>query len=594
MALAVTANRPPRAIRVLVALAAVTSLLTLPTGPATGDPGEGFGLRSDASYGETALFSADPAPLRPSNRGFHGAAYDAESDRFVIVGGGRAPAFFGDVWAYDFNSNTWEEMPPSNGPATWVAGASAYDAESDRILLFGGQSEGFIELNETWAYDYNTNTWEAMNPSPAPPPRHAVRGAYDAESDRFIVVGGHIGGGLTRRADAWAYDYNTDTWQNVTPSGFFQASYASIAYDAESDRVIHFSGENATAGFRQETWSYDYNTNTWAMLQPVVQPDPQWIQSMAYDAAADHIVLAGSNVTWTYDYNANEWTEKSPATQPFPRSAHQVAYDGESDRTVFFGGCLTVLELCTNDTWAYDSNTNTWTVTIEAPPLGPRNLDASAGEGRVDLAWDPPLYDGGAPITAHRIYRGPTAATDTFLVQVGGERTYTDTGVTGGTLYFSRVTAVTSGGEGAKSSLSSVTPQADTTPPTVSITSPSPDATVTSASIEVTGTASDNAAVDKVEISTDQATWIPVEGTTSWSGALTLADGPNTIYARSTDVAGNVGTTSVPVTYTPSTPPNGTDVPPWWQDPLMLGALLAVATGVTIAILILLRRRGKP
>ncbi|MFQ5919539.1 MAG: kelch repeat-containing protein [Thermoplasmata archaeon] len=592
MSLAATAHRSPRALRGLVALLAVASLLVLPAGSATEDPKGELGPRSEASRGKAAQLSPDSPPLRPSIRGFHGAAYDAESDRFIIVGGFWSPpdTFLGDVWAYDFNSNTWEMMPPSNGPSTWCCGASAYDAESDRVLLFGGQSN-FIELNSTWAYDYNTNTWEPMNPADAPPPRHAVRGVYDGESDRFIVVGGHVGGGETRRADAWAYDYNTNTWQNVTPVGFLQASYASMAYDAESDRVIHFGGENATSGSRQETWSYNYNSNTWRNEQPAVQPSPQWIQYATYHAGNDLTVLVGLGVMWTYDYNTNTWTQKNPDIQPFPRAGHKVAYDQGSNRVVYFGGCLSLLQMCTNDTWAYDLSADAWNVMIPAPPFKPRNLAATGEEGSVDLTWDLPFYDGGSAITGHRIYRDTTAAADTFLAQIGSERSYTDANVTGGTLYFYRVTGVTSGGEGERSSLASAIPPEDVTPPIVSITSPSPDTTVTSASVEVTGTASDSGGLAKVELSIDQATWILADGTTSWSGFLTLADGPNTIYARATDVSGNPETASVPVTYT-SPPPPGPDYV-WWQDPLILGALLAAGAGIVAVILIVLRRRNR-
>jgi len=73
-------------------------------------------------------------------------------------------------------------------------------------------------------------------------------------------------------------------------------------------------------------------------------------------------------------------------------------------------------------------------------------------------------------------------------------------------------------------------------------------AVLDSRSVFVAGTAGDDVAVDRVEISGDGATWVLASGTASWSGAVTLAPGANTIYARATDTSGNSRTVTVRVT----------------------------------------------
>ena len=64
----------------------------------------------------------------------------------------------------------------------------AYDAESDRFIMFGGQS-GHYELEtsfhaETWAYDVTANKWTQMKPASAPSKRSDYGLAYDSISDR--------------------------------------------------------------------------------------------------------------------------------------------------------------------------------------------------------------------------------------------------------------------------------------------------------------------------------------------------------------------------------------------------------------------------
>jgi fibronectin type 3 domain-containing protein len=83
---------------------------------------------------------------------------------------------------------------------------------------------------------------------------------------------------------------------------------------------------------------------------------------------------------------------------------------------------------------------------------------ATAGNATVTLGWTAPSADGGAPITAYRIYRGTASNGETFFTQVGPVSSYTDTTAANGTTYYYRVAAVNSVGEGAQSNERSATP----------------------------------------------------------------------------------------------------------------------------------------
>ncbi len=138
-------------------------------------------------------------------------AYASQSDRIVLFGGhgvGPRSGFAGtnQTWAYDFNSNTWTNMQPTTKPPGRFDHAMAYDSQSDRIIVFGGRN--VFDGNETWAYDFDANTRTNMNPVTTPPPLSADSTpamAYDSESDRIILVAG----------ETWAYDFNTNTWTNL-------------------------------------------------------------------------------------------------------------------------------------------------------------------------------------------------------------------------------------------------------------------------------------------------------------------------------------------------------------------------------------------
>jgi hypothetical protein len=103
--------------------------------------------------------------LRPDpDREGAAMVYDSESDRMILYGG---DAFGSETWAYDLNTNTWTLMDDGSGPAGSINlsfFAMVYIPEIDRVILSGGNhcDKSCTYLEGLWAYDYNTNTWENL------------------------------------------------------------------------------------------------------------------------------------------------------------------------------------------------------------------------------------------------------------------------------------------------------------------------------------------------------------------------------------------------------------------------------------------------
>jgi len=224
------------------------------------------------------------------------------------------------------------------------------------------------------------------------------------------------------------------------------------------------------------------------------------------------------------------------------------------------------------------------------PPSTPRFLQASAGDGSVALTWQAPVSDGGSATTNYRIYRGLSSGVLSVLNSVAGNiSSYTDASVTNGLTYYYQVAGVNGAGEGARSAEVSATPvRPDTSPPTLAITFPQNGTALSSATITVTGTASDNVAVQTVEVSADGTNWTAASGTAAWSASVTLHAGTNVIYARATDASGNRATVLITVTVA------GAGSGP---DPVILAIILAEigAVGVVLALIVWRRRSaGRP
>jgi hypothetical protein len=87
---------------------------------------------------------------------------------------------------------------------------------------------------------------------------------------------------------------------------------------------------------------------------------------------------------------------------------------------------------------------------------------------------------------------------------------------------------------------------ADTNAPSVTLTSaPANKARLNSAQAALSGTASDDKALDHVEIQVNDGLVQIASGTTSWSAVINLSAGGNVVRVRSVDAAGNVSAEAV-------------------------------------------------
>ncbi len=117
-------------------------------------------------------------------------------------------------------------------------------------------------------------------------------------------------------------------------------------------------------------------------------------------------------------------------------------------------------------------------------------------------------------------------------------------------------------GEGSASLTVSTGPPPDLIMPLVKIVNPVNLAIFNSSAIVANGTASDNVAVAKVEVSLNNGTWATATGTTDWASPVTLVPGPNFIRARATDTSNNTGQDFVYVTLVNDTGPGPDATPP--------------------------------
>ena len=92
--------------------------------------------------------------------------YDSEHDLIILFGGYThllTTEIDHECWSFDYNTLSRIELNPDGGLEV-RAHAMAYDSESDKIVIFGGNTgdDPFNFLDDTWVFDYNFNNWTKM------------------------------------------------------------------------------------------------------------------------------------------------------------------------------------------------------------------------------------------------------------------------------------------------------------------------------------------------------------------------------------------------------------------------------------------------
>ncbi|MHA2233199.1 MAG: Kelch repeat-containing protein, partial [Candidatus Hodarchaeales archaeon] len=204
----------------------------------------------------------------PSARDSHAMVYDSNTNQTILFGGGPR-----DTWVYDYPRNTWIQKFPGTAPPSLYWNAMVYDPVNQKTILFGGMSEGIVG-DDFWAYDSATNTWTELNPPLKPDARYGHTMVYDLANQKVILFGGNHPTGY--KADTWAYDYLNNTWVELNPATSPSPRYwHTMIYDTVNQKGVLFGGFGESGDVYTvlgETWTYDYSSNQWEALSPSGNP----------------------------------------------------------------------------------------------------------------------------------------------------------------------------------------------------------------------------------------------------------------------------------------------------------------------------------
>jgi len=265
----------------------------------------------------------------PPVLGEHSLAYNSARNRVILYGGNA------DGWPYadatwEFDGTDWLTVTTSTRPNARYGTGLAYDPLNEVTVLFGGSDEDDTALNQTW--EYTGTDWVQVFPTTSPLSRTYHSLATNPISGTIYLFGGNDG--ETYFSDLWKYE-NGD-WTNITISGARPVSrtLAAITYDTDNNRLLLFGGRTVTGTLLADLWAFDPVAEIWTELDDGGGgPPARMAHSLTYDPATGNVVLVGGlsgdgdivlNDTW--HYNQNGWMEVTPSPAPAQPAYHQAVY----------------------------------------------------------------------------------------------------------------------------------------------------------------------------------------------------------------------------------------------------------------------------
>jgi DNA-binding SARP family transcriptional activator len=302
---------------------------------------------------------------------------DSTSRNLLLFGGREWWSNLSDLWrgSVDSTSVRWTRISardPEAGPGgRWLASA-VYNPRTDRLILFGG-SIGYTApcTDELWILEHVSGrgappSWTKVPRSAEwPAPRADHRMAYDAASNRLMLLGGHDCIAPTfddywilKNADGTT---GTPTWERVVPDTSQGAPRGvrgfALGYNAASNRAVVFGGyDHFNRRFFHDAWVLTHANGlgarpAWQQLKVNGESPPGRINAVSgYDAAMNRLVVAQGdssgviNDAWVL-VGADGTTPESrwqrlgvSAPMPDPRYGLAAAFDAIGGRLFVFPG----------------------------------------------------------------------------------------------------------------------------------------------------------------------------------------------------------------------------------------------------------------
>lgn len=273
-----------------------------------------------------------------------------------------------DEGTWTFDGALWVQHQPASSPIARGHVAMAYDWATKQLVAFGGEvppcgatptstpTSPQGAFADTWTW--NGSIWSQQHPAASPPAAGGGCAAYDARSNQLLMYGGQTPSAAhptTYRTATW--QWTGSTWTQLATAATPPGGNCTMTYDATHGLIVMLVGSDPTViGSPTQTWQWDGTSWTRVADLPVpvvrttiglasyygpAEPpplafDPDTGETLAWVNTTPGPDAGGIPTTQMWAWNGSSWTMNQAANQPMLQGS-AFGYDDATGQLILFG-----------------------------------------------------------------------------------------------------------------------------------------------------------------------------------------------------------------------------------------------------------------
>ncbi|HSH21614.1 MAG TPA: kelch repeat-containing protein [Candidatus Caenarcaniphilales bacterium] len=284
----------------------------------------------------------------------HTWTIDSSGSAAYLFGGRAGGQESDELWRYDLADDSWTRLDVAGSRPAARFGHVAVWVDEIGLVVWSGQA-GSRFFTDIWAYDPDAGSWQELAANgDVPAPRYGSCGAIGPDGRLWISHGFTEDEG--RFSDTRAYDFSSGTWEDMTPGG--RVPVERCLHDClwtPDGRFLLYAGQTTGVPAIGDVWTYQPTDASWtAGAEP--EPAPRQLYALATVGANAYVFGGGSaegrmlDDLWQLDLEQISWTKFDLAgPSPVGRAGATLVSDPARSRLLLFGGATAKSEL--NDLW---------------------------------------------------------------------------------------------------------------------------------------------------------------------------------------------------------------------------------------------------
>jgi uncharacterized protein (TIGR03437 family) len=245
----------------------------------------------------------------PTRHGFD-AVYDPVGHQMLIYAG-QGAGFLSDTWTLNLTTFEWRDVSPpvASRPKARYGHAAVFDPISRSLVQFAGFTEESRRFQDTQSFSLANNSWQDWTPAGIKPDvRCLLTGAFDRTRRKMVIYGGQRSGFLD---DLWAFDLASRTWEDFTISPRPIGRLFASSFVDNAGQFIVFGG-SSSQGNLNELQSFNFQSRQWTKLNPTNPPAKRNGALTAYVEGENKLIVFGG--LGDSGYLSDVWELSNPAS----------------------------------------------------------------------------------------------------------------------------------------------------------------------------------------------------------------------------------------------------------------------------------------